>query len=100
MEYSHNAGTKHVYMHRIVLATLLPLLSQRKRLPVYIPEMAPPTPVKPIAPSPELENGDSRGARDMEAVAQLNDSVLLGHRTWPESIVLCLANLIPPLGVA
>lgn len=62
--------------------------------------MASPAPVIPVTPTSELEKGDSRGARDVEAVEQLNDSVLLGHRTWPESVVLCFANLVPPLGVA
>jgi len=35
---------------------------------------------------------------DLEA-AEYNDSVLLGHRSTAETIVLCFANLIPPLGV-
>ena len=65
------------------------------------------TPLNPITPISSSEKRsdnehDIEGvqSRDIESATGLNDRVLLGQRSWAESIVLCFANLIPPLGVA
>jgi hypothetical protein len=52
----------------------------------------------PTTATTTLEKRLSTNA-DIETAPELNDSILLGHRTTAETIVLCFANLIPPLGV-
>lgn len=42
-------------------------------------------------PAQDVERGEGE---------KYSDRVLLGHRSHAETIVLCFANLIPPLGVA
>ena len=51
---------------------------------------------KPI----EASSTPGTRTRDVEALHYSDDKVLLGHRSCAETLVLCIANLIPPLGVA
>lgn len=64
---------------------------------VQQPTIAPTTPT--MMEKPAL---DSPTAQDTEAgqTLEYSDRVLLGQRSYAETIVLCFANLIPPLGVA
>lgn len=51
--------------------------------------------------APVVVVDDDHASQDVEAAQkELDDKVLLGKRSCMESIVLCFANLIPPLGVA
>lgn len=59
-----------------------------------------PTPTMSTAVDLEKQHEENSGMRNTEAVHELDDKVLLGHRSCMESIVLCFANLIPPVGVA
>ncbi|KAK9895176.1 hypothetical protein P389DRAFT_197243 [Cystobasidium minutum MCA 4210] len=51
-----------------------------------------------------LEGGDIANnagqSQDEEQGQEYSDRVLLDQRSWMETVVLCFANLIPPLGVA
>lgn len=71
-----------------------------------------PTPPTPAAPSTATLNMEkaplespspssaAAAPQDVEKAEEYSDRVLLGQRSYAETIVLCFANLIPPLGVA
>ena len=99
------AGTRNdTHVLSLSLTTLNKMSSPPKDTALMVQQEFP-TPISPISSTEKRSDNEDtvdgvHQSRDIESAAVLDDSVLLGQRSWAESIVLSFANLIPPLGVA